>query len=72
LEEKREREWRTILCPGGNGRHLVMCEWDIVSEKGRILKRALRQIDCTNPQLADYGGADCNWECEEVIMKRES
>jgi hypothetical protein len=72
LEQKREKEWKTVLCPGGRGRNLVMCEWDIVSEKGRILKRTLKQIDCYNPQLTVFGGADCNWGCEEVIVKRES
>jgi hypothetical protein len=48
-----------------------MYEWEIVSEKGRILKRTLRQIDCYNPQLTLLGGADCNWGCEGVIGKRE-
>jgi hypothetical protein len=72
LEEKREKEWKTILCPGGKGRNWVMCEWDIVSEKGRILKRTLKQIDCHHPQLTLFGGTDCNWECEGVIGKRES
>lgn len=71
MEQKREREWKTVLCPGGRGRHSVMCEWDILSEKGRILKRSLKQIDCSNPQLVLFGGADCEWDCEAVITKRE-
>ena len=71
MEQTREREWKTVLCPGGKGRNLVMCEWDIVSEKGRILKRTLKQIDCYNPQLTQFGGADCNWGCEAVMVKRE-
>jgi len=72
LEQKREKEWKMVLCPGGRGRNLVMCEWEIASEKGRILKRTLKLIDCCNPQLTLFGGADCNWGCEGVIMKRES
>ncbi len=61
-----------IQCPGGKGRNRVMCEWDIVSEKGRILKRTLKQIDCFNSQLTLFGETDCSWECEGVIGKRES
>ena len=72
MEQQREREWRTIRCPEGKARNLVMCEWDIVSEKGRILKRTLKQIDCYNSQLTLFGGADCNWGCEGVIVRRES
>ena len=48
-----------------------MVEWDIVSEKGRLLKRNLRQIDCHHPQLTQFGGEDCGWGCEGVIGKRE-
>ena len=48
-----------------------MVEWDIVSEKGRLLKRSLRQIDCHHPQLTQFGGEDCGWGCEGVIGKRE-
>ncbi len=72
MEQKREKEWKTILCPGGKGRNLLMCEWDVVSEKGRILKRTLNQIDCRHPQLILFGGTGCNWECEGVIGKRKS
>jgi hypothetical protein len=71
LEKKIEREWKSILCPGGKDRTWVMVEWDIVSEKGRILKRNLRQIDCHHPQLNEFGGVDCRWGCEGVIGKRE-
>ena len=35
------------------------------------MKRTLGQIDCFNPRLSLFGGADCNWECERVITKRE-
>ncbi|NWF93137.1 MAG: hypothetical protein HXY46_09480 [Syntrophaceae bacterium] len=71
MEEKREREWKTILCPGRRERYSVMCEWEILSEKGRILKRDLKQIDCSNPELAALGGADCDWSCEAAITKRQ-
>jgi hypothetical protein len=71
LEEAREREWKSILCPEGKCKTLVMCEWDVVSKGGRILKRTLKQIDCHNPQLTEFGGIDCNWGCEGVIGKRE-
>jgi hypothetical protein len=71
LEQKREREWKSVACPEGKGRALVMLEWVVVSEKGRILERSLKQIDCQNPELTAFGGADCNWKCEGVITKRE-
>ena len=59
MEQKIEREWRSILCPEIEDRTLIMVEWNIVSEKGRILKRNLRQIDCYHPQLTKFGGTDC-------------
>jgi hypothetical protein len=71
LEEAREREWKSILCPEGKCKTLVMCEWDVVSKGGRILKRTLKQIDCHNAQLTEFGGIDCKWGCEGVIGKRE-
>lgn len=48
-----------------------MVEWEIVSEKDRILKKSLRQIDCHRPQLAQFGGADCEWGCEGLFGERE-
>jgi hypothetical protein len=56
LVQEIEREWKSILCPEGKGGARVMCEWDIVSEKGRILKRTLKQMDCRCPQLMEFGG----------------
>ena len=71
LKEVRMREWISILCPERQCRTLVMCEWDVLSKEGAILKRRLRQIDCHNAELAQFGGMDCNWGCERVIRKRE-
>jgi len=71
LEQTREREWKLVTCPEGKGGALVMLEWDVVSEKGRILKRSLKQVDCQNARLSVFGGEDCNWKCEGVIAKRE-
>jgi hypothetical protein len=71
MEQKKEREWKLISCPGERDKTSVMVEWNIVSEKGRILKRSLQQIDCHHPQLAEFGGEDCEWGCEGVIGKRE-
>lgn len=71
MEQKIEREWKSIHCPGEKDKTLVMVEWDIISEKGRILKKSLRQIDCRHPQLTQFGGVDCEWRCEGVIGKRE-
>jgi hypothetical protein len=71
LEEAREREWHSVLCPERQCRTIVMCEWDVLSKGGRILKRTLRQIDCHNVELTQFGGMDCKWGCEGVIRKRE-
>jgi hypothetical protein len=71
LESKIEREWKSIICPRGKDKTFVMVEWDVVSEKGRILKRSLRQIDCHHPPLTILGERDCEWGCEKVIGKRE-
>jgi len=46
-----------------------MIEWKILLEKGRLLKKSLRQIDCHHPQLMEFGGTDCEWGCEGVIGK---
>ena len=72
MERKIERERKSIVCPEGKERTLVMCEWDIVSDGGRIFKRILKQIDCRNPKLTEFGGTGCNWNCERVIAKREN
>ena len=71
MEQKIEREWISIGCPEGKENTLVMCEWDIVSEKGRILRRTLMLIDCHNPQLTEFERTDCNWGCERAIARRE-
>jgi hypothetical protein len=71
MTQANERQWKTISCPEGKGKARVMCEWEVVSEKGRVLKRALKQVDCLNPQLADMGGEDCHWGCERVLVKQE-
>jgi len=56
---------------GRKGKTLIMVDWEIVSEKDRILKKSLRQIDCHRPQLAQFGGADCKWGCEGLFGERE-
>jgi hypothetical protein len=71
MQHKKEREWKRISCPRERDKTLVMVEWNIVSEKGRILKRSLQQMDCHHPQLAKLGGPDCEWGCERVIGKRQ-
>jgi len=71
MEEKIDREWKSIRCPGREDRVLVMIEWVVISEKGRILSRSLRQIDCHSPHLTRFGGVDCERGCEKVIGKRE-
>ena len=71
MEQKIEREWKSIVCPEGEEKTMVMCEREIVSGGGRIFRRSLKQIDCRNPKLTGFGGTDCNWSCEKVIVKRE-
>ncbi len=69
MEEKIEREWKSVICPGEKERTSVMCEWGVVSKGGRIFKRVLKQVDCRHPKLTEFGGADCDWSCEKVIGK---
>ena len=71
MEKKIEREWKSILCPGEKDKTWVMVEWDIVTEKGHLLQRSLRQIDCHHPRLAQFGGEDCEWGCEGLFGKRK-
>ncbi len=51
MEQKIEREWKSIRCPERKEKTLVMREWDIFSREGRIFRRTLKQIDCFNPKL---------------------
>jgi len=67
MEKRIERQWKSIVCPDGKEESVVMCEWNILSEEGRILKRVLKQIDCHNPRLIEFGGKDCSWTCEKLI-----
>ena len=71
MEQKTERQFKSIRCPERKEKALVMCEWDIISREGRIFRRTLKQIDCYNPRLTEFGGIDCNWSCERMIAKRE-
>jgi len=71
MEQKIAREWKSIVCPDRKENAIVMCEWDIFSEMGRILKKTLNQTDCHNPKLTEFGGADCDWACRKVIAKEE-
>ncbi len=71
MEQKRVREWKSIVCPDGKAQSRVMCEWDILSEEDRIVKKTLKQIDCHSPRLAEFGGTDCSWVCQKAIAKEE-
>ncbi len=71
MEQKIQREWKSIVCPDRKAESLVMFEWDILSDGGRILKKTLKQIDCHNPGLAEFGGTDCSWVCHKAIAKKE-
>lgn len=37
MEQKIEREWKTVTCPEGKKKTMVMCEWEIVSGGGSYL-----------------------------------
>ena len=71
MEQKIEREWKSIICPDGKAKSVVVCEWDIFLEEGHVLKRTLKQIDCHNPRLTEFGGTGCSWVCEKAIAKEE-
>jgi hypothetical protein len=69
MGQKIEREWKSIVCPDWKEKTAVMREWNILFEKGNGLQRTLTLIDCHNPRLSEFGGADCNWACEKAIAK---
>ena len=69
MERRTAREWKSIVCPECKGQSLVMSEWDILSEEGRLLRKTLKQIDCHSSRLAEFGRADCSWACEKAIAK---
>ena len=69
MEQKIEREWKSIVCPSWKERTVVMYEWNILLEEGRIFERTLKQVDCHNPRLSEFGGTDCSWVCEKAIAK---
>jgi hypothetical protein len=72
MEQKTEREWKSIVCPDWKQKAVVMCEWGIHSEEGRDLRKTLKQIDCHNPRLTEFGGRNCSWACEKAIVKEET
>jgi hypothetical protein len=72
MEQKVEREWKEFLCPERKEKSVVMSEWDILSEKGQILKKTRRQMDCHNPRLAEFGGPDCRWTCDEAAVSEQT
>jgi len=71
MEQKIARKWKSIVCPDGKAQSVVMSEWDILSEEGRVLEKTLKQIDCHNPRLAEFGGTDCSWACTKAIAREE-
>ena len=71
MEKRIEREWKWVLCPEEREKTPVMYEWDLLCERGKILKRTLRPIDCFHPKLTEFGRGDCHWLCEGVVRKRE-
>jgi len=50
---------------------MVMSEWAVLSKEGGILEKTLKQIDCHNARLAEFGGTDCSWACKKAIAKEE-
>ncbi len=71
MEHRIEREWKSVACPDGKNNSMVMCEWEILSEEGRILRKTLKQMDCHNPKLTELGGRDCNRACEKIVVREE-
>ena len=69
MEQKIARGWKSIVCPDGKEKVTLMCEWDILSKMGHIYKKTLKQIDCHNSKLTEFGGVDCNWACLKAIAK---
>jgi hypothetical protein len=66
MPEQIKRVSRSIVCPDGKECTEVLIEWTVV--KG---KKVLRQIDCSNPMLSNYGLEDCKWTCWDRLCKRD-
>jgi len=71
MKDRIQREWESITCPDGRDKTTVMCEWEILSDKGRVLRKTLKQMDCRNPRLTEWGGRDCNWACQKALAGEE-
>ncbi|NWG03167.1 MAG: hypothetical protein HXY44_09970 [Syntrophaceae bacterium] len=71
MQTRIEREWKSIFCPDQKENTLIMLEWEILSEGGRILKKRLHQMDCHHPKLTKWGELDCRWRCERILAKYE-
>jgi hypothetical protein len=53
---------RNIKCPEGKGMASLVLEWK--TDRG---KDVLHSISCDHPQLMDYSGEDCRWQCLERL-----
>ena len=62
MAEKRTRVIRKFDCPEREGKASLLTEWE--TEKGR---KVLKSISCDTPDLADYSGKDCGWQCWEKL-----
>ena len=71
LEQRVEREWKSVRCPHGEGRVRLMCEWKVIAVEGRILKKELTLIDCHHPRWSLFGGEGCQWECEQGVTRQK-
>ena len=70
MEQRVEREWKSVRCPQGEGRIRIMCEWKVIAVEGRVLKRELTLIDCHHPLLARLEGGSCGWGCMEAVTRQ--
>ena len=49
-----------------------MCEWDVLSKEGRILKRTLRQIDCHNAELVADDLERSSEQADDQLAKEDT
>ena len=66
MSEKSKWAIRQMRCPEEKGETELLIEWKV--QKG---KKVLHGISCAHPQLADYGGVDCEWLCLKRVSPKK-
>jgi hypothetical protein len=67
VSQQSKRVRMAMRCPEGRGETRLLTEWQVQGEEA-----ALNGVSCSNPQLKDYDGGDCQWSCWEKIVTHKA